>query len=129
VEQGEQVEQQHRLSFTDATVRTGQRYYYRLASKHPDGSWRYSNVAEALLRAAAHPAVQLLPNPTTGWMQLQGTELPTQMQVYNTVGACIATLPVSADARLNLTELPAGLYVLQYTLGGEVYRHTVLKNQ
>lgn len=99
--------------------------YFRLKMRDFDGAFSYSPVV-TLRASCPAQALQLAPNPTQGQVQVSGLPAGTvQLLLYNPTGQCVAQLPASAGATLDLASLPPGLYLLQAVgengmLGGSV---------
>lgn len=65
------------------------------------------------------------PNPTTGWVQLDGFTAD-QIEVLDQLGRTVRT-QAQAGNGVDLSGLPAGVYVLRMTSGTDVYSAKVIK--
>ncbi len=65
------------------------------------------------------------PNPTTGWVQLDGFTAD-QIEVLDQLGRTVRT-QAQAGKGVDLSGLPAGVYVLRMTSGTDVYSAKVVK--
>ena len=65
------------------------------------------------IEALPSDAVRMFPNPSRGVVELQAGSRIEAVQVYDLVGKQVmATQPLATDTRLNLSQLPAGLYTV-----------------
>jgi hypothetical protein len=69
--------------------------------------------------------VQLFPNPTTGRFQLTNIRAD-RVQVYDNTGRLMRDIS-QPGSELDLSGLPAGVYVLKITEGNAVYSARVVK--
>ncbi|MEL7219999.1 MAG: T9SS type A sorting domain-containing protein [Bacteroidota bacterium] len=62
--------------------------------------------------------IRVYPNPAQDWLQLEGLQTDAQLKLYNHQGKLVLQKAVSVnDNRLNLPDLPAGVYLLQIRNG------------
>lgn len=88
-------------------------HYYRLRMVDADGSATYSPVVALTAMCELEP-LQLVPNPVRDYALVSG--LPpgrSQLQLYNTSGQRVWQTTAEGSARLILSSLPAGLYLLK----------------
>ncbi|MBT9393733.1 T9SS type A sorting domain-containing protein [Hymenobacter sp. NST-14] len=92
--------------------------YYRLRQLDQDGKATFSAVV-TLRRAGAVAGLVAYPNPTSGQLLLQpGGATPTGVQVLDLRGRVVLRQPWPAAGRLNLSELPAGSYLVRVVTNG-----------
>jgi hypothetical protein len=56
--------------------------------------------------------VSLYPNPANDKLFLEGLEEECEINIYNAMGMKVKTTKLQGDAEINISELPAGLYLL-----------------
>ncbi|MBL7707360.1 MAG: T9SS type A sorting domain-containing protein [Taibaiella sp.] len=100
--------------------------YYRLALKHVDGGTGYSDVAKAIVKAQ-QAAVEVYPNPAGNTINVasfkSGKVLISGMNGTTAFQASIN----SGSNRIDISTLPAGLYLLQVNDGQHVYNKRFVK--
>ena len=115
--------------YSDLAVVAGATYYYRLASVELDGTTAYSDVVAAAFAGAdqlATLASRLYPNPAADALTVELAPRPEARTVYASVldarGRRVALWPLVSDGlhRLDLSDLPAGAYVIRLTEGDRV---------
>ena len=92
--------------------------YYRLHQVDLDGSDAFSPVALVRSRASGAEAESAYPNPTTGVVQLPAGLSPGTYRVLDAVGRVQQQGPATGNARLDLSALPAGTFLLELTDAG-----------
>lgn len=63
------------------------------------------------------PEVTVYPNPTTGNLHFAAMENVEKVEVYNNIGRLVATF--NNQREINISDMPAGLYMLRVTLQGD----------
>ena len=63
------------------------------------------------------PEVTVYPNPTTGNLHFAAMENVEKVEVYNNIGRLMATF--NNQREINISDMPAGLYMLRVTLQGD----------
>ena len=58
-------------------------------------------------------SVSLYPNPANDKLFLEGLEEDCEISIYNAMGMKVKTMTLQGDAEINISELPAGLYLLR----------------
>ena len=66
------------------------------------------------------------PNPSNGLVNLN-LEVPVLIQVYNTFGTLVHSSLAQPQSRVNLQELPAGLYFIHARAENEVFAGRLIK--
>jgi hypothetical protein len=87
--------------------------YYRLRMVDADGTAAYSPVVTLRATCEVEP-LQLVPNPVRDYALVSG--LPAgqcQLLLYNATGQRVLKLTAEGSARLVLSNLPAGVYLLK----------------
>ncbi|RYD97666.1 MAG: T9SS type A sorting domain-containing protein [Sphingobacteriales bacterium] len=100
--------------------------YYRLALKSVDGNMQYSDIAKAIVKDSP-ASVDVYPNPAGNNINLV---LPKAAKVRVSGINGIATLQVKANSGRNtidISTLPAGLYLLQVNDGEQLYSQRFIK--
>lgn len=64
--------------------------------------------------------VDLYPNPAKDKIRIEGLEGENKIQIYNTMGMLIKAVDIHGDEDINVSELPAGYYLLR--VGGHAMR-------
>ncbi|GAA4051570.1 hypothetical protein GCM10022409_43010 [Hymenobacter glaciei] len=126
--------QQHVYSFRDAgAARLGRQLYYRLRQVDQDGSTAYSPVRTVRFAGSeASATILLYPNPTATDVTCSLALLPIgtyAVQVLSLTGQVLSTTQLRADQpqALNLTDLPAGLYLVHVQSAGLSLTQRVVK--
>jgi acetyl esterase/lipase len=110
------VPSQNRAAGASYTYRAGAvlgTRYYRLRMVDADGTAAYSPVATLRATCEVEP-LQLVPNPVRDYALVSG--LPAglcQLLLYNATGQRVLQLTAEGSARLVLSNLPAGVYLLK----------------
>lgn len=55
----------------------------------------------------------VLPNPARDQVRIHGVEANTEVQIYNSLGMLVKRVIVSENAMINISDLSAGLYMIQ----------------
>ena len=113
-------------AYEDRAVLTGETYYYRLVSLDLDGGSETSHLVAASLSDEATSADivdRIYPNPTAGQLVIEIAPGQQARTIYATVlderGTKLRLFPLVTDGRheLDLSDLPAGKYVISVTAG------------
>lgn len=114
--------------YTDADARTLS-FYSDTANPDPYDLDAYPGVQEVMDQRANIKLVfqynfdmdenyseelSVYPNPAKDMLYINGLEQTTEVSIYNTVGALVKVVNVSANEAINVGELPAGLYVARF---------------
>ncbi len=97
--------------------------YYRVKQIDSDGKFDYSATAVLWRGVSLNPLVEnIYPNPSPGKTRLElSTDTPTQLEVRSANGQLISTHQINAETiDLDLSNLPPGLYLLQFKNGAIV---------
>ncbi len=85
-----------------------------------DGVQANSNVATkvtcenlAVSESSAVNRIALYPNPAKDMVQIQSSKAVTDAKVYNTAGAIVKTVSSIQDNKINVSDLPAGVYIIK----------------
>jgi photosystem II stability/assembly factor-like uncharacterized protein len=100
-------------------------YRVRLRFKH-NGVRFYSADTVFTTPALVEPELATYPNPTTGYARVVTQKSPpaTSIEVYSLQGALVRQ---GRGPGIDLTNLPAGLYLLRVRVGNQVYHRRVEK--
>lgn len=99
-------------AFTDPTAVPGTTYQYRLRQEDLDGTTDLSPIRTVAFGDAVNAFVQ--PNPTTGLLTLTIPGNSAAYQLYDAAGRVVLSGGITSQrAELNLSVLPAGVYVLR----------------
>lgn len=55
----------------------------------------------------------LYPNPAKDFVMLQSSKQVSEVKIYNLTGAVVKTISKITDNRINITDLPAGVYIVK----------------
>jgi len=88
--------------------------YYRLKQIDFDESFEYSKTIMVLIDKK-NEDIQVVPNPSNGSINLNGLSEDTFVKVYNKTG--IVREVLSNNSKLDLQNLPAGVYYLRFYSG------------
>ena len=91
----------------------------------------FAAVQKALQYAGINQSISnshlsLYPNPSQTWINFNNTS-DCHIALYNANGALCLSSNASANAQLNIEELAQGLYMVQVTIGGEIFFFKLLK--
>ena len=70
-------------------------------------------------------ALSLHPNPTSGWVIINSSQLIKQVEVYNFLGKKVKA--VSNTASINVRDLASGVYILKITIGNKTSSKKLIK--
>lgn len=84
-----------------------------------------TNLGTVGVQDIRHTAFNVYPNPTNGWVQLDGFTAD-RIEVLDQLGRTVRTQGQAGNG-VDLTGLPAGVYVLRMQAGAEVYSAKVVK--
>lgn len=73
--------------------------------------------ARAIENAMLENEVSIYPIPTTGEISIDASENVEKVEVYNNIGRLVATF--NNQREINISDMPAGLYMLRVTLQGD----------
>jgi len=112
-------------AFTDRSPAIGESAY-RVRQADVDGTLGYSDVVTVTFGEQSLGA--LSPNPTNGWLRLQVPgEAPLQATVLDLEGRTLLQRQLGSEGGFSVLELPAGVYLLRYTLNREVVTRRFVK--
>ncbi|XZF16551.1 DUF6923 family protein [Chitinophagaceae bacterium MMS25-I14] len=101
--------------FTDNAPQEGNNLY-RLRINDKDGSYSYSAVTNVKVSCAAVKQVKLWPNPATDQLMLEGVEVESKVQLYNSTGQLVRTIIAGGTIQhIQLQDMPSGIYQLHIT--------------
>ena len=118
--------------YIDRAVVAGVSYYYRIRQRDLDGASSVTPVRSASLAADAGAGLRVQPNPTSGRFSVllgEGAGAGATLRLYNASGALLRTFETAAAARVDVDELPSGLYLLrvEYADGRSAARKVVVE--
>ena len=98
----------------DNNSHTPVRYFYRLKMTGIDGKDAYSNIVA--IKNPAHVFISLSPNPANNIVTVNGSFQKGIVSVINSTGRTVLTANANTSyVRLNISRLPAGLYVVRFS--------------
>ncbi|MEO6302981.1 MAG: T9SS type A sorting domain-containing protein [Bacteroidia bacterium] len=72
--------------------------------------------------------VQIYPNPTTESISIEGLEINTTVEIYNTVGElCYSSIYITEKTEINLKDYKPGIYFIKLKLGAQEFTKKVIK--
>ena len=92
--------------------------YYRLRQQDRDGKELYSKVVS--IREGEGISFALSPNPASEYISLGSKENIAQVEIYDSAGR-LRIVQTSPDARINIQNLPSGVYTLKAQIGEQWY--------
>ena len=102
------------------------RHYYRLKQIGHDGSYKFSNI-ESVFFNVEH-SIRMYPNPSHGLIYVNGTSLDnTVIRIFDNQGRLIRTQKVFSE-RIDISDLPAGLYLLKVRNGVDTHQTKIIMN-
>jgi hypothetical protein len=121
-------------AYTDRDVRPNVSYYYRLRLVNQDGSYRYSNVVQAILPQGLAHLRSIYPNPTNRALFVEFAYPIAEgltAELVNQQGQVVANYDFPASPQsvveVDLSPLPAGVYLLLLRQGNALSTHRVVK--
>ncbi|RZK37376.1 MAG: T9SS type A sorting domain-containing protein, partial [Hymenobacter sp.] len=117
-------------TFTDTGLGAQQKtIYYRLKQVDIDERATYSPVRSVTFAGAQAVAVHIYPNPTTSALRVLLPTAGAHLSVYSATGALLMhTRTDTAEANIDVTHLPAGVYPLLIQADkGEAIRQSFIK--
>jgi|GEM_PF-2804314 len=116
---------ENHYQFTDKQPLQGVNIY-RLKVIDLDGSYKYSSIASVSHGASA--GVSVFPNPAKDKIVVRGVGMNSMVKLLNTDGKLLTAQKATGnDLHLDISHLPAGLYVIQYSNGNEWLQQKILK--
>lgn len=67
------------------------------------------------------PTIEIFPNPSTGIFTIKSNDLIGYTRVYNTTGRCVQTIRENNGQRIDLTNMPDGIYYIQVLDESQAY--------
>lgn len=94
-------------------------YYYRLRMVDVDGKFSYSDILP--IKIKGRQSITISPNPAKTIVTLSGFESKGKITIINSNGAIVYSGNASSQVmKINIINLPAGLYVVRFTDGKTV---------
>ena len=89
-------------------------YYFRLKQIDQDGSFAYSKIVTVKVNCNNNK-ITIQPNPVKKELTIQGAVIDknTVIRIYDSKGAVVQTIKNSVNNAVNVSQLPAGMYMLQ----------------
>ncbi|MFK8162576.1 MAG: carbohydrate-binding protein [Lewinella sp.] len=121
-------------AFSDTNVDANMDYFYRLVQVDTDGTQSYSKIVTARLNGNApdySSQLKVYPNPvrdelTIGWGN-SSVEAPFKnVRIFNAFGQNVRS-GITDYSRIDLTSLPAGLYIVEVEVEGEKISRKIIK--
>lgn len=97
--------------------------YYRLKQTDFDGQFSYS---EAVSVFNPKSSVIIYPNPATNWMVVDGFSEPVDVRILNLSGMEISTVKHYEGARIDISFLGNGLYIVEVLTGKQTIRNKLI---
>ena len=73
--------------------------------------------------------LSLFPNPSSGLVYMQSNVNVERLEIYNLAGKMLySTFPNSMEAKMNLADLPKGIYIVKVNSGGEGFCRKIILN-
>ncbi len=77
-------------------------------------------IAVSNIESAENNTNEIYPNPTTGIINLEFSDIISKIEIYNNLGQMLIHSDVSdKNASVNLNDLPNGIYMIKVTTGNE----------
>lgn len=117
-------------NYTDNFVQAGITYYYRLRQTDLDGKEKLSGIRQAKIDKQVI-SVTLTPNPAKNRVNVfvTGTNSPADIYIINTQGQVLRSFKQvnsTTAAPLNISGLPAGMYIVNIALPNETRREKLI---
>lgn len=77
-------------------------------------------------RAIKNPQIELFPNPTSGVIYITELTQPAEARLYSIQGGLLKTVN-QVESSIDISDLPAGIYILNLTSGNQVLRERIVK--
>jgi hypothetical protein len=92
--------------------------YYRLKINEADGSFKYSNIQT--VNMGEKGTVSIVPNPTTGFIQLKNAEAFESLDIIDLNGRIVRQFLNNNTNQFNVSDLPKGVYQVAIRAKGSV---------
>lgn len=80
------------------------------------------------IQASYSGTIQISPNPTSEWLNIVSPQPNAKVMVYDVAGQLVMDFPVtSGQAKINISGLPKGMYILKMYAGNEIYTNKINK--
>ena len=106
----------HLFTYVDPQPGTGQ-IFFRIRQQDAQGLFATSETRQVTIDALSKPSIHLWPNPSDGQLQVQAPAIKgsAELSIMDPTGLTLYRQPISAgNTQIDLTQLPAGLYLVQY---------------
>lgn len=112
---------------TEAGVTYSFIVYNRIVGETGTFNIEITNLGTVGVQNIQETAIQLFPNPTTGFFKLQGVDA-THVMVFDQLGRQVARFEQPAEQQMDIQALPAGVYVLRIEdTDGQIYSARMVK--
>jgi subtilisin-like proprotein convertase family protein len=117
---GRNLAGENQYTFTDANVRSGQTYFYRLRQLDFDGRDDFSPIRAVRFEASDQAEIQLFPNPVTDQLQYSvfygGGSL--SYELLDGLGRHLRQASLgNVNGEIDVSTLPAGMYFIRFQAG------------
>lgn len=107
---------QHQYTYIDATVSSNVIYFYRLKMVDADERFSYSTIIK--LSTGNRQLLTIAPNPVQKDLYLTGVQPGGEIRLFKITGQQVLfNKTQSSSVTLNVAQLKAGIYILQYSNG------------
>ena len=115
-------------SFADNAPESGLAYY-RLSQVDYDGTRSYADKVISIAYITGNISLTVVPNPTTGQFQVRiigATDGSAKLMTQS--GTVLRIIDINGPAEsINISDLPSGIYILQYQTGTDVVHERIVK--
>ncbi|MCE7924146.1 MAG: T9SS C-terminal target domain-containing protein [Haliscomenobacteraceae bacterium CHB4] len=101
--------------------------YYRLKQVDHDGTYSYSDIVR--VETASGRAIEIYPNPTTGYARLKGDLAEGTMRLSDITGRLIYEKKLPDQYSIDLTWQPEGVYIVEIQMDNEKITKRVVKER
>jgi hypothetical protein len=115
-------------SFIDGNTNAyADKCYYRLKMLDVDGKFLYSSVLPVKIKT--RHTIMISPNPANNFVAVSGLEKPGKITIINSNGGGVYSANATTQSiRINISHLPAGLYIICFADGhNTVYKKLVVQ--
>jgi alpha-mannosidase len=118
------------ITYSNTGLTSAKTYYYRVRSYNADGNSIYSNIAQATTSSNPSTSIQnehgdsilMVPNPAEDQIEIHNLTGIGEINIYTISGSIVKTVKYSGTSILiNLSDMKAGMYIVNVVSGNKIY--------
>lgn len=88
--------------------------------------WLFNDLSLAAENLSGYPKIRVRPNPVSKWLYIY-SPIPAKMRFFDEKGSLVKQGFISGDERVNLSDLKAGIYIIELHTPNYVFRRKLVK--